>query len=558
MGEDISSKRERTQRPHYINHYCGNRDKENNNMKKNNRLPWIIIIAAVIFSNLAHSQVSSELRIDPMLLVSLKECRNIANTLGNGLFPGWDFQKTPVLFYRPNVQELLINYPHKPKGFSLYTGFNPLGHDTIYVRNDTTLFSYDDQNTSTEVDSIRVLVVADPFSTLRNQLHDILGRPKEFVSAWLKSWQFIPDPYFKLEVILHEAFHVYQNKVAPDKGANEAVVAQYPLLDPQNNALYVLEGNILRDALLAQQSATRLDKIKEFVAVRSYRQSRLDSSFVEYENLNEYVEGLAKYVEYKFMKSGEAIEPTKDMFFHQGFNGYRGILSKQFRVAMDNMVNIVAVNDDRFGNKFGSGPLRFKLYDLGACQALLLDYTMLRWKETIFQPTIYLTELLKQSVALKSDELKRYLDQAKLEYRYDEVYRSKVEFEKEGKQKIEDKVASILKTEKTLVKISYGGVAKRARVARYTPFGVTQVSQQSAIYDMVPVLIIFKKGVMLDFRQSIPVLVDQEKQQIIFAIDTPPSKLVADSQSRLEIAEFSLTTPMDIQYQANTVNIQLK
>ncbi len=524
-------------------------------MKKIRFLTLILVIVYVVDT---HAQNSAELRIDPLLLVALKECRNITNNLGNGLFPGWDFQKTPVLFYRPNVQELLINYPHKPKGFSLYTGFNPLGDDMIYVRNDTTLLSYDDQNTSTEVDSIIVLVVADPYSTLRNQLQDILGRPKEFTGSWLKSWQFIPNPYFKLEVILHEAFHVYQNKKAPDKGANEAVVAQYPLLDPENNALYVLKGNILRDALFAQESEAQLEKIKEFVAVRSYRQSRLDSSFVEYENLNEYMEGLAKYVEYKFMKSGEAIEPTKEIYFHQGFNGYRGVLAKQFRVAMDNMVNIVAVNDDRFGNKFGSGPLRFKLYDLGACQALLLDYVMPSWKEKIFQPTIYLTDLLKQSIALKADELKQYLDQAKVEYKYDEAYRSKVGFEKEGKQKIKEKVASILKTEKTLVEISFGGLTKKARVARFTPFGVTQVGKQSAIYEMVPALIIFKKGVMLDFKQPVPVLVDQDKQKIIFTVDTPPSKLIADSQNRLDIAEFSLTTPMDIQYKGNTVLIQLK
>jgi len=519
---------------------------------------FLILILVFVYLVATHAQNSAELRIDPLLLASLKECRNITNNLGNGLFPGWDFQKTPVLFYRPNVQELLINYPHKPKGFSLYTGFNPLGDDTIYVRNDTTLISYDDQNTSTDVDSIPVLVVADPFSTLRNQLQDILGRPKEFASSWLKSWQFIPDPYFKLQVILHEAFHVYQNKMAHDKEANEAVVAQYPLLDPENNALYVMEGNILKDALFAQESNARFEKIKEFVAVRSYRQSLLDSSCVAYENLNEYSEGLAKYVEYKFMKIGEAVEPTKGMYFHQGFNGYRGILSKRYRVAMDNMVNIVAVNDDRFGNKFGSGPLRFKLYDLGACQALLLDYTMPDWKEKIFQSTVYLTDLLKQSVALKVDELKRYLDLAKSEYKYDEAYRSKVEFEKEGKQKINEKVASILKTEKTLVKISYGGVTGKARVARYTPFGVTQVSKQSVIYELVPALVIFKKGVMLDFRQAIPVLIDQEKKQIIFAIDTPPSKLITDSQNKLDIAEFSLTAPMDIQHEANTVHVQLK
>ena len=522
---------------------------------KNKFLTLILVLVCLIAT---HAQNSAELRIDPLLLVSLKECRNVTNNLGDALFPGWDFQKTPVLFYRPNVQELLINYPHKPKGFSLYTGFDPLGDETIYVRNDTTLISYDDQNTSTEVDSVPVLVVADPYSTLRNKFQDILQRPKEYASSWLKQWQFIPDPYFKLQVILHEAFHVYQNKKAPDKGANEMVVAQYPLLDPENNALYVLEGNILKDALFSQESKARLEKIKEFVAVRSYRQSRLDSSFVEYENLNEYSEGLAKYVEYRFMKMGEAIEPTKEMFFHQGFNGYRGVLSKNFRVAMDNMVNIVAVNDDRFGNKFGSGPLRFKLYDLGACQALLLDYTMPRWKETIFQPTTYLTDLLKKSVALSADELKKYLDLAKVEYNYDEAYRSKVEFEKEGKKKIEEKVASILKTEKTLVKISYGGLTQKARVARFTPFGVTQVGKHSAIYEMVPALVIFKKGVMLDFKQAIPVLVDQEKQQIIFAIETEASKLIADSQNKLDIDEFSLTTPMDIQHEANTVHIQLK
>ena len=525
------------------------------NFMKNRFLTLILILVYVVDT---HAQNSAELRIDPLLLVALKECRNITNNLGNGLFPGWDFQKTPVLFYRPNVQELLINYPHKPKGFSLYTGFNPLGDDTIYVRNDTTLVLFDDQNTAKEIDSIHVLVVADPFSTMRNQLQDILGRPKAYVNDWLKNWNFIPDPYFKLQVILHEAFHVYQNKMAPDKGANESVVAQYPLLDPENNALYVMEGNILKDALFAQEPKARLEKIKEFVAVRSYRQSRLDSSFVEYENLNEYNEGLAKYIEYKFMKSCEAIEPIKEMYFIQGFNGYRGILSKKFRDAMDNMVKIVAVNDDRFGNKFGSGPLRYKLYDLGACQSLLLDYTMPNWKEKIFQPTIYLTNLLKQSVALKADELKRYLDQAKVEYKYDEAYRNKVEFEKEGKQKIEEKVASIFKTDKTLVKISYGGTTMKARVARFTPFGLTQVSKQSVIYDLVPALIIFKKGVRLDFRQAIPVLVDQEKQQIIFAVDTPPSKLITDSQNKLDIAEFSLTTPMDIQYKGNTVLIELK
>jgi len=526
-------------------------------MKKITFMLWPLLAATLSCSTPVYSQDPGELRIDPLMMVLLKECRSIATHLGDELFPGWEFQKTPVLFYRPNVQELLIHYPHKPKGFALYTGFSPLDEDTIYIRTDTTLIQYDDQNTSTDIEGVRVLVVADPFSTMRNQLQDIIGRPKEFAGDWLKNWNFVPDPYARLQMILHEGFHVYQDRMAPDKEPDEGVVAQYPLLDPENNALYAMEGSILKDALLASDSL-RLEKTKEFVAVRTYRQSRLDSSCVEYENLNEYLEGLAKYVEYKFLRAGESLRPTKEMVYVVGFNGYRGILRKKMRNALENMVNIVAVNDDRFGNKFGSGPLRFRLYDLGACQALLLDYTMPRWKEKIFQPNVYLADLLRESLAMTPGELQQYLAEARAEYHYDEAYRNKVEFEKEGKQRIEEKVASILKTDKTLVKVSYAGSSTDALVARYTPFGVTQVGRNSAIYEMIPPLIIFKKGVMLDFKQSIPVLVDREKRQIIFSVSTPPSKLVVDPPNRLIIDELSLTAPMEIERNGKEVLIKVK
>jgi hypothetical protein len=527
-------------------------------MKKKFLLLTLFVVLTFSTAHSIFSQHTPELKIDPMLLILLKECRNISDNLADKLFPNWSLRNIPVLFYRPNVQDVLINFPHKPKGFKEYKNFNLLDGETFYYRNDTTLFNIDDQNTSTEIDSVPVLVVADPYSSMRNVLTDMLQRPKDFVSAWLKNWEFIPNPYDKIKAILHEAFHVYQNKLAPQKGANESIVAQYPLLDPENNALYVLEGNILKDALITEKFETRLEKIKEFVAVRSFRQSRLDSSWVEYENLNEYAEGLAKYIEYKFMKLGEAIEPIKEMQLLQGFNGYIETLSKQFQIALTNMVNIVAVNDNRFGNKFGAGPLRFKLYDLGACQAVLLDDVMPGWKEKIFQPKEFLSNLLIKSVALSNEELKQYLAKAKLEYNYDEAYNSKLAFEKEGKQKIEEKVNSILKTDKTLVQIFYGGITPKARVARYTPFGVTQVNKQSAIYEMVPIIILFKKGIMLDFKQSIPVLVDHEKQQIVFAVSTPSSQFGNGEKNKIDVAEFSFVNPMDIQCEGNAVKIVLK
>ncbi|MDD4555115.1 MAG: hypothetical protein PHP04_13010 [Bacteroidales bacterium] len=527
-------------------------------MKKICLTSLIAFICTILTCSMGFAQDTNRLKIDPLLLVSLEECRHITHVLGNGLFSGWDFKSTPVLFYRPGVQEILISYPHQPAGFSRYRGFNPLGDKNIYVRDGNTTVAFDDQNTSREIDSIPVLVVADPFSTMRNQFRDILGRPNDFAEKWLDDWEFVPDPYFKLNIILHESFHVYQQKKAPDKFADESALALYPLLDPENNALYVLEGNILKDALLASPANSNPEAVKKFVAVRTYRQSRLDSNSVVYENLNEYQEGLAKYVEYKFMKAGDDVRPGTGMQYQQGFHGYKGVLSKHFRDELDNMVKIVAVSDDRFGNKFGSGPLRFKLYDLGACQALLLDELYPEWKNEIFKPGVYLTGLLQKALNMSNTELEKYLALAKSEYHYQDALTAKIEFEKEGRKKIEEKVQSIMNTEKTLVVISYKDLNRDAIIARYTPFGITQINKQSAIYDLVPLLVFFKKGCKLDFKTIVPVILDEEKKQVIFAVDSAPGKFAGDSEGKLDLNEFSLTSVNDIRNEQNIVMILLK
>src|SRR5574341_689739 len=222
-------------------------------MQKRVRCLSAVAVAIYFTFNLAFPQAATELKIDPLLLVTLGECNHIMENLGKEIYPGWDFQDIPVLFYRPKIQELLINFPHRPTGFSDYTGFNPLKDEAIFVRGNQTFFEVDDQNTTIEIDSIPVLVVADQSSRMRNQLRGtILNRSPEFINQWLEDWNFMPSPYDEILLILHEAFHVYQNRQAPDKSANENVVTQYPLLDPFNNALYVLEGKTLKDAQIGR------------------------------------------------------------------------------------------------------------------------------------------------------------------------------------------------------------------------------------------------------------------------------------------------------------------
>lgn len=520
------------------------------------------LIAAISFSAAAADAPSvmdkaDELKIDPLMLVSLKECRNIMTQLGDEIFPGWNFHETPVLFYRPKVQDVLINFPRAPKGFFKYTGISPLGDEPIYLRNGSTLFAIDDQNTSKDFEGTTILVVADSFSQMKNQLLSILDRPGEFASEWLNSWNFIPSPHTTTKLIFHEAFHVYQDKMAPDKHADESDIARYPLLDPVNNALYVLEGNILRDALLLQNNQARLEKIKEFIAVRTSRQARLDKQLVSYENLVEYSEGLAKYVEYKYYKIGERVEPIAEMYYRAGFNGYKGVLEKKFKSSMERMVKIVSVSDDRFGNKFGTGPARYRLYDLGACQALLLDEISPGWKGKIFGNGVYLTDLLRQSLALPSGELRRYLEQAKTEYSYDKAYADKLEFKRLGEEEIKKKLADILRTDRTLITVSYKGLADKISI-EHTAFGLTPIGGNSAIYELVPIKVYFNGSSDLKFKRAIPVIIDKEKKEITFAVSAPPSTFEAGLQNKLETDDFALlSAKMTVEREGKNISVHL-
>lgn len=510
-------------------------------MKRNYPAVFMTVLLILFLAGAVPARNADELKINPLQLVSLKEARNICRTLGDEFYPHWDFAATPVLFYRPNVQELLIHYPHRPEGFSVYGGFSPLTGETIYARNGATTFAIDDQNTSAPIEGIPVLVVADYFSRMRNQLRAVMGNyDKEFINQWLDDWNFIPSPYSEIEMILHEGFHVFQDKMAPQKYADEALVAAYPLLDPVNNTLYALEGAILRDALTARDAAVTREKTREFVAVRAHRQARLKKEIAEYENLNEYVEGTAKYVEYKFMKTGENVTPLPEMFYQNGFNGYRGVLAGRFASEIADMEKIVSVGDDRFGNKFGAGPMRYRLYYLGACQALLLDDASPGWKAKIFSDGVYLGDLLKAAVKLSPREMKAVLEKAKAEYGYDRIYQDKLLFAREGKSRIQDKLNAILDTKNTLVTISYARLGDKLGIA-YTPFGVTRVSEGAAIYDLVPIEVRFNDKTTLKLKKPIPVYIDRINKKITFAVTAPVPALAAYPGDVLETEEFVLS-----------------
>jgi hypothetical protein len=416
----------------------------------------------------------------------------------------------------------------------------------------------DGQNTSITLDSMRVLVVADEYSRERQHIEATFKQGANF-AQWLNDWQFIESPYDELQLVLHEAFHVYQDRLAPTKFASEAAVAHYPLLDPVNNTLTAIEARILRDAILANDPAQRRAKIAEFVAIRSLRRTSLDTAAISYENLNEYKEGTARYVELRFLQLGERVTPVPEMYFQNGFTGYHGVLRGLLQRHLDDMVKVASFSDDRFGNKFGGGPMRFRLYDMGAAQALLLDDVAPAWKKSIFSPGVYLTDLVSAAMHLSPDQRSELVSRAKAEYGYDTIFVNRQALETEGRRVIQQRVDAMLNTSQTLVTIGYSGAGDINGMG-YTPFGVTAVNDHAAIYDLSPLAVRFKNGVILRMKSVIPVLIDRAAKTLTFDVSSTPALFEGKAQTGIDVAELTLTgSPgTTIQVSSNHVRIELK
>ena len=191
------------------------------------------------------------LRIDPRLIAEATEAWRLIAGRVNPVWPGWDASDTPILFYLPGEQDVLINHPRPPAGFVAYDGPVVFPGGRIVVRDGPGFIQDDGQNTSRDVEGVQTLVVADALSNLRQQLLGQLeaprppdGRPQD-----LSFSQLTTDPYDQIAMIVHEAFHVFQERVAPSKGANEMLLLHYPVLSVANNVGFAQEGAALAAAL---------------------------------------------------------------------------------------------------------------------------------------------------------------------------------------------------------------------------------------------------------------------------------------------------------------------
>ncbi len=260
-----------------------------------------------------------------------------AHRLGGegALWPGFALAAVPILLY-DDREAWLVGHPAPPEG---YRPSGEVAGRPVY---------------RSPVRPEMIANTAAPVGGYLTALINLSDRPPSDEAALAR-------------LILHEAFHVFQQVALPAMPRMDMeklqVMASYPENDPGNNAMAIVENRLLARALAGEHEA-----VPAFLSMRRHRHRRLvrlDQSDVPvYEETVEWVEGTPTYVE---LRAGA---PLDDLIGRLGTY-----------------------------NRGGRHAAYRRLYDTGAAQAVLLDRFAPGWQARLAESGgASLQELLRESL----------------------------------------------------------------------------------------------------------------------------------------------------------------
>jgi hypothetical protein len=468
------------------------------------------------------------LKIDPLLVAEAAEVWTVIGREDNPVWPGWNAAETPILFYMPDVQDLLINHPQPPVGFTLYEGPVRFPYGKMWVKNGETIEKLDGQNTSRKVNGVDTLMVADSLSTRRQWVQSVTVQSRGS-SDDLKSiidGGLFPDPYAAMAVIAHEAFHVYQHKRAPQKFGNEMALTAYPSLSVENNRGYSLEADALRAAIGAENPADVRKFAVQWLAIRQARRSVLSQALNDYEDGTEFSEGTAKYAEYRFIQALEKREPSPDMWLVQGFRGYDDLSAEREQMLnrmRDMMEGKINVNNDRYG----ASPVRMRLYFSGMGAGALLDRLGAKWHDRILEPKTTLTALVEEALHATPQELQVAYAEVANSKRFKDLSAEKQQLANDGQAYI-DKTLEEFDQAPGVVVLDYSMLSKpKVALTRSTLFGILRIDADRTLYRLIPLQGIVN-GMSFQEDSARPLLLDRTKKQFVLTLKGPITKTKLD------------------------------
>ncbi len=485
-------------------------------------LPLVFLLAAG-----SHASPSGEavpppgLGVSPLLVDAAAEVWGIIARSDNPVWPLWNASDTPLLLYLPGQQDVLIGHPHPPEGFVPYDGPLRFPGAAMFVKNGPTLIEADGQNTAMDVAGVRTLVVADPLSNLRQNVAALLEdpRPAAEKARALELRSLATDPYDQLALIVHEAFHVYEDRAAPDRGANEMLLLWYPVLSVDNNVGFGLEAAALAGALAADDDAAFRAAALRWLAVREHRRSFLPARALEYEDGVEFSEGMATYTEYRLFQVLEGRTPSAALERAQGFRGYRD-LSDRRRALVARMVLHLRGEVNVNNAPYGTAPLRMRLYYSGMAIGVMLDRLSPTWKRDLIAGGGSLTALAREALRPAPEELASALNEARADTLYPKLLAAKLRLRDEGRRDAEAKVDAIEHGPGTGIVVDYSRLASSKVSLAFTPFGITAVDSTRTIFDQVPIAVLFADDSELIESFVLPLLRDTRERLVRFRLES--------------------------------------
>jgi len=340
-------------------------------MNKNNLTSCLVCLLITISGLASASLAPPNLTIDAQ---ELDAVRTVAYTIeathtsnGNPVWEGYDISTSPLIISFANGHVYAFNFhSSNPRWHAL-----PISHSTV-------LYSSDDPEGISKIPM-------NPSYVLEGQ------------SAFLYQLDLIDGPsYLPFLVLIHERFHQFQfQNFKP--GIRSGGYQDH--LNAQNLALVQLEELILTDFLKAEDAVTKMDRIKDFVAIRELRFRDLNPSSIHWEQDQQRMEGLAEYVSIKMYEAFPLI-PDYDGPLH-----------------MQTMMEMYS-KDENIADR----AIKHRHYGVGASIAIALDFLKAQdWKAQT-QQGAPLDTLLMQNVKLNPKDLISRVEKIKNEYGFTTIY----------------------------------------------------------------------------------------------------------------------------------------
>lgn len=317
----------------------------------------------------------------------LVEAEQLRDQLGDQIWPGWGQAEIPLLLWHAE-SSFLVAINQTPAGWVEVKNDDFMGQP--YYRQPTE----DPQNFAVQVDGTLVASMAAKYET------DLFMREafQQMLPDWLEPFfpfrLLILNSELQISGLLHETFHVFQARQAPEKFA--AAEAVYPLedryweIDPRMQSDWETEIELLIEAIQTPNQADAATLAQQFLAQRQARREAVDleAQLVNFERQQEWLEGLAKYIELASWQAAaerDDYQPRPEMAADPDFKGYESYdrrwnqeLSQAKRQAGEQSV------------------VRF--YYTGLLQACLLDRLLPDWKTRAFEMDLALEDLLLEAV----------------------------------------------------------------------------------------------------------------------------------------------------------------